>query len=82
MEQMLSLFERIITSLSKLWSFLTSDVKIFYYIDLYLPSSIKPVVFKFLPPGFLELNFLTLISSTFIMFLLVWSLIKLFTNVI
>ena len=82
MVQMLSLFERIITSLSKLWSFLTSDVKIFYYLDLYIPGNIKPLVSKFLPPGFLEINFLTLISSTFIMFLLVWSLVKLFTNVI
>ena len=82
MVQMLSFFERIINSLSSLWNFLTSDYKILYYVNKFLPDKMKPLILKFLPDDFLQLNFLTLISSSFIIFLLVWSLVKLFTNII
>ena len=82
MVQMLNFFERIINSLSSLWNFLTNDYKLLYYVDKFLPDKMKPLIFKFLPDDFLQVNFLTLISASFIIFLLVWSLVKLFTNVI
>lgn len=82
MVEMLSFFERIINSLSSLWNFLTHDYKILYFVDKFFPDKMKPLVLKFLPEDYLQLNFLTLISASFIIFLLVWSLVKLFTNII
>lgn len=82
MVEMLNFFERIINSLSSLWNFLTRDYKILYIVNKYLPDKMKPLILKFLPDDFLQLNFLTLISASFIIFLLVWSFVKLFTNII
>ena len=82
MVQMLNFFERIINSLSSLWNFLTNDYRILYFVDKFLPDKMKPLILKFLPDDFLQLNFLTMISASFIIFLLVWSLVKLFTNII
>lgn len=82
MVEMLNFFERIINSLSTLWNFLTRDYKILYLVNKYFPDKMKPLILKFLPDDFLQLNFLTIISASFIIFLLVWSLVKLFTNII
>ena len=82
MVEMLNFFERIINSLSTLWDFLTRDYKLLYLVNKYFPDKMKPLVLKFLPDDFLQLNFLTIISASFIIFLLVWSLVKLFTNII
>lgn len=82
MVEMLNFFERIINSLSTLWDFLTRDYKLLYLVNKYFPDKMKPLVLKFLPDDFLQLNFLTLISASFIIFLLVWSLVKLFTNIL
>lgn len=79
---MLEFFERIINSLSSLWDFITRDYKLLYLVNKYFPDKMKPLILKFLPDDFLQLNFLTLISASFIIFLLVWSLVKLFTNII
>ena len=81
MVEMLNFFERIINSLSSLWNFLTRDYKLLYLVNKYFPDKMKPLVLKFLPDDFLQLNFLTIISTSFIIFLLVWSLVKLFTNI-
>lgn len=82
MVEMLNFFERIINSLSTLWNFLTKDYKLLYLVNKYFPDKMKPLILKFLPDDFLQLNFLTIISASFIIFLLVWSLVKLFTNII
>ena len=82
MVQMLNFFERIINSLSSLWNFLTNDYRILYFVDKFLPDKMKPLILKFLPDDFLQLNFLTMISASFIIFLLVWSFVKLFTNIV
>lgn len=82
MVEMLNFFERIINSLSTLWDFLTRDYKLLYLVNKYFPDKMKPLILKFLPDDFLQLNFLTIISASFIIFLLVWSLVKLFTNII
>lgn len=82
MVEMLNFFERIINSLSTLWNFLTRDYEILYLVNKYFPDKMKPLILKFLPDDFLQLNFLTIISASFIIFLLVWSLVKLFTNII
>lgn len=82
MVQMLNFFERIINSLSSLWDFLTRDYKLLYLVNKYFPDKMKPLILKFLPDDILQLNFLTMISASFIIFLLVWSLVKLFTNII
>ena len=82
MVQMLNFFERIINSLSSLWDFITRDYRLLYLVNKYFPDKMKPLILKFLPDDFLKLNFLTMISASFIIFLLVWSLVKLFTNII
>ena len=82
MVEMLNFFERIINSLSTLWDFLTRDYKLLYLVNKYFPDKMKPLILKFLPDDFLQLNFLTIISASFIIFLLVWSLVKLFTNIL
>ena len=82
MVQMLNFFERIINSLSSLWNFLTTDYRMLELVNKYFPDKMKPLILKFLPDDFLELNFLTMISASFIIFLLVWSFVKLFTNII
>ena len=58
MVEMLNFFERIINSLSSLWNFLTRDYKLLYLVNKYFPDKMKPLVLKFLPDDFLQLNFL------------------------
>ena len=82
MVQMLNFFERIINSLSSLWNFLTRDYRMLELVNKYFPDKMKPLILKFLPDDFLELNFLIMISASFIIFLLVWSFVKLFTNIV
>lgn len=82
MVQMLNFFETIINSLSSLWNFLVRDYRIYELVDKYFPATMKPLILNFLPDDFLKLNFLTMISTSFIIFLVVLSLVKLFTNIL
>ena len=82
MSKLIDFFETIINSLSGLWSFLFKNLRTIIFESDYFNSFQKVAIQQMIPKFYLDLNLITLISVGFIAFLLVWSLIKVFTNIL
>lgn len=82
METLLTFFEKIIYSLQGLWNFMFKNIDTFEIVNKYFPKSMRPLILNLLPDFAIEVNFISLISVGFISFLLVWSLVKIFTNIL
>lgn len=82
MSKLIDFFETIINSLSGLWSFLFKNLRTIIIESDFFNSFQKVAIQQMIPKFYLDLNLITLISVGFIAFLLVWSLIKVFTNIL
>lgn len=82
METLINFFERLIYSLQGLWKALFMNLRTIIQTSEFIDPFRKAALLTTIPNFYLELNFMTIISVGFITFLLVWSLIKVFTNII
>ena len=82
METLITFFEKIIYSLQGLWNLMFKNIDTLVFVNKYFPDAMKPLILNIIPDFAIEVNFISLISVGFISFLLVWSLIKIFTNIL
>ena len=82
METLITFFEKIIYSLQGLWNLMFKNIDTLVIVNKFFPDAMKPLILNLLPDIAIEVNFMSLISVGFIAFLLVWSLIKIFTNIL
>ena len=82
METLITFFEKIIYSLQGLWNLMFNNIDTLVLVNKLFPDAMKPLILNIIPDFVVEVNFISLISVGFITFLLVWSLIKIFTNIL
>ena len=82
MSKLIDFFDFVISSLSGLWNVLFTDIEsLIMNSDFLLPLQ-KATIIRIIPDSMLNLSLISLLSIGFITFLLIWALVKVFTNIL
>ena len=82
MIKLIDFFKFLINSISGLWDIFFRDIRTLIMSSEFLLPLQKSQIIGILPNSILNLNLLSLLSIGFITFLLIWSLVKVFTNIL
>ena len=82
MSKLIDLFRILINSISGLWDVFFRDIRTLIMSSDFLLPLQKSQIIGILPNSILNLSLLSLISIGFLTFLLLWSLVKVFTNIL
>lgn len=82
MSNLLDFFESLFDIFSTLWKYLFLNIRTIIENNMELDYFEKLNWYKILPNWLLDTSFINLISVGFISFLLIWALIKVFTNIL